>query len=212
MNQDPIPSPPPPPAQEVIEILSSDPDTTPQSPQPPPSPPNVTQVAPERANSPAHARENLDFPALLPPQDSTSPPAQPPPASSPHEAEDMMNISEEMEDTHTVDNPQTIPTPPLEDPIIQSFQSEDELPPLPPPSSSSPSCHIHISRGPTPTVRHLLYGGPNGIFRDANLSLLQHMQGRSSQDIPLTPPIPEPALGPVTPPVSNVVFSILTTF
>jgi hypothetical protein len=240
MNQPPINSPPAFPAtrKEVIEILSSDPEPTPQSPLSPPSPPhNMPLMFTWRLNQPAHMDENPDlqdpFTSLQGPP-PPPPPPQFPSVSSPHEIESMMNISSSptlppisshpfeavedselegevgMEDTHESDDLQAAPTVPMDDTIIQNAQSEDELPPLPPPSSSSPSCHIPISRGPTPTVRYLLYGGPNGIFRDANTSLLQHMQARADQDTPLTPPISGPVHAAGTPPVSSALISPLT--
>jgi hypothetical protein len=215
--------------------LSSDTEPALQSPLPPPSPPQkLSQVSPERLRHPTHVEENLDLPnPSTPPQDSPSPPFQSPPVSS-HEVEDMMNISSSptkpatssypfepvedseqeeevtMEDTHEADDLQGTSASPVEDSIIQSAQSGDELPSLPPPSSSSPSCHIQISRGPTPIVRYLLYGGPNGIFRDANISL-QKMQARSSQDIPSNSHISGPVHAAGTPSVSNTFLSFFTT-
>lgn len=116
-----------------------------------------------------------------------------------------------MEDDHELDDLQAVLASPMNDTIIQNAQSDDEFPSLPPPSSSSPSYHIPISRGPTPTVRHILYGGPDGIFRDANLSLLQHMQVGLKQDAPLTPPVPGPVHEAETSPVSSSVVSFLAS-
>lgn len=223
MNQDPINLPPASPVTrtEIIEVLSSDAEAPPQSPLPPPPPlPNMTQVLPGRLGL-----QNLP---ITPLQDSPPLPFQLPLVSSPHEVESMVDtlssptlppISSShhvkpvedsevegevaMEDTHEADDPQAPPASPADNSIIQS---DDELPSLPPPSSSSPSCQIQISRGPTPTVRSLLYGGPNGIFRDANLCLLQHMQARPNQNTPPTYLIPGSVDEAGTPPVSCAVF------
>ena len=116
---------------------------------------------------------------------------------------------------HDRGTPQTTPTPPVENAIVQSAESDDDFHPPPPPSSSSPSHNVPLSRHPTPTVRHLLYGGPNGIFKDANASIVQHIWATVPQDpishTPTSPPNPHPdgglengllsALGAVTPPV-----------
>lgn len=233
MNQDQA-SPPLAPSTamaEVIEILSSDAEPTPHSSLPPPSPPlsNMSQAPTGRLSQSAHVEENLNLSNPSPIFQNSPPPS----VSSPHEVESMMNIlssptlppttsqpfepvedseAEEevvMKDTHEVDDSQTPLPSPMDGSTNQHIQSDDELPPLPPPSSSSPSCQIQISRGPTPTVRYLLYGGPSGIFRDANTSLLQHMQTKPNQDTPLTPLIPEPAHEARIPSVSNSILFIL---
>lgn len=113
--------------------------------------------------------------------------------------------------------PQATPTPPVENSVVQSAESDDDFHPPPPPSSSSPSHNVPVSRHSTPTVRHLLYGGPNGIFKDANASIVQHIWATVPQD-PIsnspTPPLnahPDEglerglssALGAVTPPIST---------
>jgi len=90
---------------------------------------------------------------------------------------------------HDRDTPQATPTPPVENVVVQSAESDDDSPP--PPSSSSPSHNVPLSRHPTPTVRHLLYGGPNGIFKDANASVVQHIWSTVPQD-----PIPNPTTPP----------------
>lgn len=73
---------------------------------------------------------------------------------------------------------------------------DDGSNPPPPSSSGSPSHLIPLSGYPTPTVRYLIYGGPNGIFRDANASILQHMQASTSDTI--IPEAPTPQQAPVT--------------
>lgn len=237
---------------EVIELFSSDAEDAPQSPTlPPPPSSSMPQMLPGR---PRQSPEGLDISnsPSTPPQVSSSP--QLPTVSSPHEVEEMMvalsspttppnpsNPFESVEDsepegvameeTCDVDDPQAVSVSPVED-TLQNPHSDDEPVPPPPPTSSSISPHTPISRHPTPTVRYILYGGPNGIFRDANASLLQHIQSAANQDALLssfTPPLSTPmdreaeiqppptmnAVSPVsgpaprpeTPLVSNVVFS-----
>jgi len=115
---------------------------------------------------------------------------------------------------HDRDTPQATPTPPVENAGIQRAESDDDFHSPPPPSSSSPSHNAPLSRHPSPTVRHLLYGGPNGIFKDANASIVQHILPTVPQDS-LNPPTspsnahpdgelehrPSSALGAITPPV-----------
>jgi len=93
---------------------------------------------------------------------------------------------------HDMDTPQATPTPPVETAVAQSAESEDDLHSPPPPSSSSPSHNVPLSRHPTPTVRHLLYGGPNGIFKDANASVVQHIWVTIPENPILNPPPPPP--------------------
>jgi hypothetical protein len=138
-----------------------------------------------------------------------------------------------MEDAHDLDDPQDVSVSPVDDTDL-SAQADEPVPP--PPTSSSPSHLTPISRPPTPTVtvRYLLYGGPDGIFRDANASVLQHFQSASNQDVSLStptlpldvpleveaeaqspptfdagPPVPEPVHRPQTPPVSCLFFLVL---
>ena len=138
------------------------------------------------------------------PSSPTIPPTSSHPLEPVEDSEPEREVT--MEDAHEVHDPQAISTASIQDSIIQNVQSDDELPPLPPPSSSSPSCNFQISRGPTPIVRYLLYGGPGGIFRDANTSLLQHTQARSSQYAPSTPLTPGLVHGAGASPVSDVFF------
>lgn len=101
------------------------------------------------------------------------------------------------EDNHDVDGPQGIPIPSVENIIAQNPESDDGFHSPPPPSSSSPSHHISLSS--TPIVRCLLYGGPNGIFRDANTSIMQHIQATSLQtpsaSDTVAPHVPNPPHG-----------------
>jgi len=119
-------------------------------------------------------------------------PSSPHPPYPPHAFEPVEDSEPEegppTEDTHDTDAPQTTPIPSGEDIIDQSTGSDDDFHPPPAPSSSSPSHHIPLSGHPTPTVRHLLYGGPNGIFRDANASIVQYMQTSPPQNPTLNPP------------------------
>ena len=116
---------------------------------------------------------------------------------------------------HDRDTLQATPTPPMENAIVQTAESDDDSHPTPPPSSSSLSHNVPLSRHPTPTVRYLLYGGPDGIFKDANASIAQHVWATTPQNLTSNPPTPpsnvhpdgEPekglpsAIGTVTPPV-----------
>lgn len=115
---------------------------------------------------------------------------------------------------HDRDTPQVTP-PPLENSVVRSAEPDDDFHPPPPPSSSSPSYNVPLSRHPTPTVRYLLYGGPNGIFKDANASIVQHIWATIPQDpvsnLPTSPPNAYPdgelenglssAVDAVTPPI-----------
>ncbi|KAF9653274.1 hypothetical protein BDM02DRAFT_1885649 [Thelephora ganbajun] len=92
-----------------------------------------------------------------------------------------------IEDTHNVAAPQATLPPPVGIIISQNIESDDDFHPPPPPSLSSLSHHTPLSGHPIPTVRHLLYGGPNGIFRDANASIVQHIQGALPQNPILHP-------------------------
>jgi hypothetical protein len=225
---------------EVIEIFSSDAEDASQSPPLQSSPPSgMPQISPGMLRQSPEGLE-IPIPPSTPPQVSFSPP-QLPAISSPHEAENMMIGSSSptlpaipscgfetvedsepekvaMEDTHDLDDPQDVAVSPV-----------DETVPPPPPISSSPSHLTPISRPPTPTVtvRNLLYGRPDGIFRDANASVLQHFQSAPNQDVSLStptlpldapleveaeaqppptfdagPPVPEPVHRPQSPPVS----------
>lgn len=213
--------------QEIIEILSSDAEDMPQSPPiHPQSPPSLPQILPGPLGQSPHVEERLDppNPPSTPPQGS-SPSPQSPMVSSPNEVENMMITSsppalpanssflhesvedsepegEVMEDVQEVDDFQPLLASPANDPIVQTAQFDDELPPPPPSSRSpspntpiSPSHQTPISRHPTPTVRYLLYGGPNGIFKGANASVLQYMQSVPTKDAPqntTTPPLNSP--------------------
>ena len=199
---------------EVIEILSSDGEDTPQSPLAQPLPlPSTSQVLPERSRQSAHTEGGMDLVDLpvTPPQSSFPPPPQLLEVSPPCEVEDMMSLSSppiipanpsqalesvedseperemEMDDTQAVDDPQAASVSPVLNSIILNPRSDDE----PPSSSSSPSHHTPFSRHPSPIVRCLLYGGPNGIFKAANASILQHLQLAPPQDI-LSAPLPSP--------------------
>jgi len=145
---------------------------------------------------------------------SPSPPSPPHPPHGFESVEDSeLEEGPPTEDTNDVDAPQVTPTPSGEDVTDQNTESDDDPHSPPPPSSSSPSFHIPPSGHPTPTVRHLLYGGPNGIFRDANASVVQYMQTMLPQNPPTSLPNTHPGgeaeiqpssnIGAVTPHVPN---------
>ena len=114
-------------------------------------------------------------------------------------------------DSYDMDTPQDTVAPSVGNIITQATGSDDDFHPPPPSSSSSPSYHIPPSGHPTPIVRHLLYGGPNGIFRDANASLIQHIQAALPPDpqLPSTsntviPQTPSPPHSPAIPQVKSI--------
>lgn len=94
--------------------------------------------------------------------------------------------------THDRGASQVTPTPPMENTTVHSAESDNDSLPPPPPSSSSPSYHMPLSSHPTPTVRCLLYGGPHGIFKDANTSIVQHIQTTLPQKPISSPSSPPP--------------------
>ena len=100
------------------------------------------------------------------------------------------------EAAHDGGAPQATPTPSVENIITQAAESDDDFHPPPPTSPSSQSHHTSLSRHPTPTVRGLLYGGPNGIFRDANTSILQHIWAALPQNTTSSPPALPPNIDP----------------
>ena len=177
----------------------------------PPSPPSPPLPAPQVDLAIATIERALSSVTVSP---SPAHPAHPP------------HVSEFVEDSdpdagppkgviHDRDTPQATPTPSMENTVVQSAGSDDDSHPPPPPSSSSTSHNVSLSRHPTPTVRHLLYGGPDGIFKDANASIVQHIWAsipiNPTSNLPTSPPndyfngepengLPS-ALGTVTPPV-----------
>ena len=114
------------------------------------------------------------------------------PPSSPHASEFVEDSEPETESPteaiHDIFTPQATPAPSVENTTIQGPESDNDTHPPPPPSSSSSSHHVPLSRHPTPSVRCLLYGGPNGIFKDANTSVMQHIWATNPQSPTLCPP------------------------
>jgi hypothetical protein len=117
-------------------------------------------------------------------------------------------------DSFDMDTPQDVLPPSVGNIITQASGSDDDSHPPPPSSSSSPSYHIPPSGHSTPIVRRLLYGGPNGIFRDANASLIQHTQVALPQNpqLPSTsnvvvPQIPSPPHVPAIPQVKDTSYT-----
>ena len=94
------------------------------------------------------------------------------------------------------DFPQVIPTPLVENNTVQTTSSEEDFHPPPSTSPSSQSHQTSLSRNPTPTVRGLLYGGPNGIFRGANTSIVQHIWATFPQNTIPSPPASLPSIHP----------------
>ena len=107
--------------EEVIEIMSSDAEDSPEAPHSPPTQTlsllDVSQMPPVRPSQLTQAGESPDLPDLtpIPPQSSIPPPPHPE-VSSPHEAENMMDV----------------------DNIVQ------HSPPLPPPPSPIPQVDLAV--------------------------------------------------------------------
>ena len=125
----------------------------------------------------------------------------------PHASESVEDSEPEggslVRDSNDMDTPQDTLAPSVGNITTQANGSDDDSHPPPPSSSSSPSHYISPPRYPTPIVRRLLYGGPNGIFRDANASLIQHPQALPpNYQLPSTPNtvVPQASSPPHTPP------------
>ena len=202
---------------DVDDTIQHSPPSPAPAPPAPPAPPLSLQISQVDLDAIERTLSNVVV--------SSSPTHQ---AHPPHPSESVEDSEPEKgsfsEDNHTMDAPQGTLVPSVEGAIVQHTGSDDDFHP-PPPSSSPPSHHMPPSRQLTPTVRCLLYGGPNGIFRDANTSIMQHIQATSLQntilspqtsaEIPLpsapdtaTPSIPDPPHGTVPIQVKGT-FSIL---
>ena len=175
------PLPPQLPSPHEVERMMDIDDTTQHSPPLPPLPSLPLQIPQVDPTVDAIERTLSDVSV------SSSPTHQDHP---PHAFESVEDSELEegplVRDTYDMDTPQDALVPSVGNAIIQATGSDDDFHPPPPSSSSSPSHHIPPSGHPTPIVRYLLYGGPNGIFRDANASLIQHIQ----VPLPQTPQLP----------------------
>lgn len=214
--------------QDTIEILSSDAEENPKSPSP------ITQVSPLSYQIPIPLEGSHFLLPQLPEVSSCEVekimdiddtvqsfpplPSLPSPPSLPLQIPQVDPTVDAIE--KTLSNVSVSSSPTNQAHLPHAFgsidNSESEGGPLtednnnyshppPPSSSSSPSHQILPSRHPTPTVRGLIYGGPNGIFRDANASIVQHSQVELPQNpvLPsssgtLVPKIPSPPYGPST--------------
>lgn len=163
------------------------PDLTPIPPQTLSAPP---AQLPE-VSSPDEVESMMDVDDTI--QHSPSPPPSPPPPFLPlliPQVDLTVDAIERTLSNVTVSSSPTYPThPPHAFESVEDSEPEgglstedrdapqagsDDLDPPPSPSPSSPSHHTPLSGHPTPIVRYLLYGGPDGIFRDANASIVQH--------------------------------------
>ena len=207
VNQSPVPSLAT--GHEVIEISSSDGEDRPQSPQ---SPLIQTSLQP-LISSPHEVERMMSI-------DNITQYSLPLPPSPPHPQILQVNTTLETTDRNLMEVPAlsspSSPSSPGHHPhaLGSAETSEPEEGPLadndsnpPPPSSSgSPSHLIPLPGYPAPTVRYLIYGGPNGIFKDANASILQHMQTPTSDTI--IPEAHSPQQAPVTTEVKGVFFTL----
>ena len=205
------PVPPQLPSPHEVERMMEIDDMIQHSSSPPPSPslhPHIPQVDPI-----VDATErNLSNVSVSP-----SPTYQ---GHPPHASESVEDSEPEggslVRDSYDMDTPQDTLAPSVGNIITQANGSDDDSHPPPPSSSSSPSHHISPPRHPTPIVRRLLYGGPNGIFRDANASLIQHTQAAlpPNHQLPSTPNtvVPQAPSPPHSPPHSPVIPQVKDIF
>lgn len=181
VNQSPVPSLAA--GHEIIEISSSDGEDRPQSPQ---SPLIQTSLQP-LISSPHEVERMMSI-------DNITQYSLPLPPSPPHPQILQVNTTLETTERNLMEVPAlSSPSSPVHH--QHAFESaetsepeegplaDDDSNPPPPSSSGSPSHLIPLPGYPTPTVRYLIYGGPNGIFKDANASILQHMQTSTSDAI-----------------------------
>ena len=185
LSKSPIPLPAA--GSEVIEITSSEGEDDPQ----PPQSPYIQTFPIPPVSSPHEVERMMDVDDMV----QHSPPLPPPPPLSLHIPQanstidaiekTLSNVSVSSSPSHQTKFPHTFGSVEVSEPE-EGLLADDDLHPPPPSSSSSPSHHMPLSGYPTLTVRHLIYGGPNGIFRDANASILQHIQTMLLQNPPST--------------------------
>jgi len=219
--------------QDIIEILSSEAEENLKSPH---SPSPLTQTLPLPPQLP-EVSSSCEIEKMMDIDDTTqhSPPIPFPPSlllqmaqADPVDAIErtLSNVSVSSSPIHQSHPPHVFGSVDDSEPEGGPLTEENNCDSHPPPpsSSGSPSNPIPPSRQPTPTVRCLIYSGPNGIFRDANASIMQHAQvilpqnpasplesysdeGAKAQ-LPSTsgtvgPQIPNPPYGPATSQVKN---------